>query len=125
MFKNCLLILTLCLITHSAKVQGQTPATHSGKTSIYATQISNKIKSFLVFDSSPYDNSQDNPSAIAEIRLLSTGKIAMAEIKKSSGIMAWDKAILNAINKADTLPLDQDGGGPSLIKIVFYMKATQ
>jgi colicin import membrane protein len=58
-----------------------------------------------------------NPKAEVEIRVAPDGAIIGRRLVKSSGLPAWDEAVLRAIDKAESLPRDTDGRvqNPTLI----------
>ena len=58
-----------------------------------------------------------NPKAEVEIRVGPDGSILGRRLVKSSGVPAWDDAVLRAIDKAGALPRDTDGRvqNPTLI----------
>jgi colicin import membrane protein len=49
-----------------------------------------------------------NPEAIFEVKLLRGGTVASVKLAKSSGVTAYDKAVENAIFKAEPLPVPDD-----------------
>lgn len=49
-----------------------------------------------------------NPEAIFEVKLLKGGTVASVKLVKSSGVTAYDKAVENAIFKAEPLPVPDD-----------------
>lgn len=50
-----------------------------------------------------------NPKAEVEIRVSLDGTIVGRRLLRSSGVAAWDEAVLRAIDKAGALPRDTDG----------------
>jgi colicin import membrane protein len=60
-----------------------------------------------------------NPTTEIEIRTSSDGSILSRKITKPSGNKGWDDAILNAIDKAERLPLNENGRSPSPITLVW------
>ena len=50
------------------------------------------------------------------------GTIVGRKLVKTSGIKAWDEAVLKAIDKTETLPRDTDGRVPSSLTISFKPK---
>jgi colicin import membrane protein len=50
-----------------------------------------------------------NPKAEVEIRVSPDGTIVGRRLVRSSGVAAWDEAVLRAIDKAGALPRDIDG----------------
>ena len=60
-----------------------------------------------------------NPTTEIEIRTASDGSIMSRKITKSSGLKSWDDAALNAIDKAEKLPLDENGRAPPPMILVW------
>ena len=60
-----------------------------------------------------------NPTTEIEVRTSSDGSITSRKITKSSGTKSWDDAALNAIDKAEKLPLDENGRSPSPMTIIW------
>ena len=56
------------------------------------------------------------------MRAASGGTILSRKLVQSSGIKSWDDAVLNAIDKTETLPADTDGKVPSVLILVFRPK---
>jgi colicin import membrane protein len=63
-----------------------------------------------------------NPGAEVEVRADANGTIISRKLLKSSGIKAWDEAVLKAIDKTETLPRDIDGRVPSHLEFTFRPK---
>jgi colicin import membrane protein len=63
-----------------------------------------------------------NPGAEVEVRADTDGTIISRKLLKSSGIKAWDEAVLKAIDKTETLPRDIDGRVPSHLEFTFRPK---
>jgi colicin import membrane protein len=81
-------------------------ALHSGAPSAsYAGRIMARIKPNIVFGD-PIDG---NPLATVEVRLAPDGTITAKRLVKSSGVKAWDDAVLRAIERTEILPRDTDG----------------
>jgi TonB family protein len=66
-----------------------------------------------------------NPGAEVEVRAYADGTIISRKLLKSSGVKAWDEAVLKAIDKTDTLPRDIDGRVPSDFVFTFRPKDQQ
>jgi colicin import membrane protein len=60
-----------------------------------------------------------NPTTEIEIRTSADGSILSRKITKFSGTKAWDDAALNAIDKAERLPLDENGRAPPPMILVW------
>ncbi len=71
----------------------------------YAGRIMARIKPNIVFGD-PVDG---NPLATVEVRLAPDGTITAKRLVKSSGVKAWDDAVLRAIERTEILPRDTDG----------------
>jgi colicin import membrane protein len=52
---------------------------------------------------------KSNPEAEIEVTCSPTGQILSKKLTRSSGNKAWDEAVLNAIEKTGSLPLDENG----------------
>jgi colicin import membrane protein len=81
----------------------------------YAGRIVARVKPNIIFT----DDLQGNPAAEVEVRTLPDGTIVSRRVVKSSGVPAWDDAVLRAIDRTAVLPRDVDGRVPSAIVIVF------
>ncbi len=64
------------------------------------------------------DHIQGNPSAEVEVRTAPDGTIlGSPRLVKSSGVKAWDEAVLRAIEKTEVMPRDVDGRVPAPLLI--------
>ena len=63
-----------------------------------------------------------NPGAEVEVRSAPDGTILSRKLLQSSGIQAWDEAVLKAIDKTETLPRDIDGRVPGHLVFMFRPK---
>ena len=69
------------------------------------------------------DDIAGNPMADVEVRAAPDGTIlGTPRLLKSSGVKAWDDAVLKAIVKTEKLPLDTDGRAPATLIIGFRPK---
>lgn len=84
----------------------------------YAGRVAALIRRSSVFTGSV----PGNPAAEVEVRAAASGSIIARRLVKSSGHKAWDDAVLQAIDKAGTLPRDTDGRVPAQIIIAFRPK---
>lgn len=87
----------------------------SGPSASYAGRIRARIKPNIVYG----DDKPGNPVAEVELRTAPDGTIISRKLLKSSGVSAWDDAVLKAIDKTETLPRDVDGQVPPLMVLVF------
>jgi len=77
----------------------------AGPSASYAGKIIAKLRPLSVFNAAV----AGNPKAEVEIRVLPDGTIQSSRLVKSSGVPAWDEAVLRAIDKAGSLPRDDNG----------------
>lgn len=89
----------------------QTAAPSAG----YAGRINGRIRPNIVFT----EILTTNPVAEVELRLAPDGRIVSQRLITSSGVKAWDDAVLRAIERTEVLPRDVDGRVPSPIVIAF------
>ena len=72
-------------------------------------KVLKKVKPLITFNA---ESVSGNPEAIIQLKLAPDGAILGREIIKSSGISSFDQAILNAIDRAQTIPKDDNGAIP-------------
>jgi colicin import membrane protein len=96
--------LSLAAGTGSPTSQG-TAATSKGPSASYAARIAARIKPNIVFT----DVVSGNPTAEAYVRVAPDGTIVSVKLTKSSGVQAWDDAVVRAIEKTERIPRDVDG----------------
>lgn len=94
---------------------GGTAAKNAGPSAGYAGRIKGRVKPNILFA----DSIEGNPAAEVEVRASADGTITGRKLIKSSGVKAWDDAVLRAIDKTETLPRDTDGTVPSPMLLVF------
>ena len=93
-------------------------AVASGPSASYAGRIKARIQPLIVFG----DNPAANPVATVEVRLAADGTILGRRVARSSGLKAWDEAVLRAIDAAQVLPRDTDGRVPPVLEIEFRLR---
>lgn len=87
----------------------------AGPSATYAGRIKARILPNITFT----DSTDGNPLATVEVRAGPDGTIIGRKLLKSSGVPAWDEAVLRAIDKTEVLPRDTDGRVPPTIEISF------
>lgn len=92
-----------------------TAAQSAGPSASYAGRIKARIKPNIVF----VDEVQGNPLATVEVRVAPDGTITGRRLVQSSGVPAWDEAVLRAIDKTEVLPRDTDGRVPASMLLDF------
>ena len=83
----------------------------------YAGRLIAAIRPNIAYRNPPPPN--NNPRAEVEVLTAPNGAITSRRLLKPSGVAAWDDAVLYALDKTATLPLDADGCVPGLIIITF------
>jgi colicin import membrane protein len=97
-------------------------AESSGYDSGYSSRLRERIKPYVTFPDSELLLTQGNPLAEVQVICDQSGKILSWEMTRSSGNDAWDKAVMMAIEKTGTLPLDKNGYIPPRISFSFRPK---
>ena len=90
----------------------------AGPSASYPGRIRARVKPNIVFT----EDIATNPTAEVEVRTAPDGTIVSRKLIKSSGVTAWDEAVLKAIDKTETLPRDVDGRVPPSLVITFRPK---
>ncbi len=87
----------------------------AGPSASYAGRIVARVKPNIVFT----DTVSGNPETEVEVRAAPDGTIVGKRVVKSSGVKAWDEAVLRALDRTEVLPRDVDGRIPSTMILVF------
>ena len=74
----------------------------SGPSASYAGRIKARVRPNIVFS----DTLPDNPAAEVLVTLAPDGTVIGRRITKSSGVQAWDDAVVRAIDRTAVLPTD-------------------
>ena len=90
----------------------------SGPSASYGSKVRAKVKPNIVFT----EDIAGNAVAEVEVRTTPGGSITSQRLVKSSGNKAWDDAVIKAIIRTETLPLDTDGRVPTPLIIEFRPK---
>jgi TonB family protein len=83
----------------------------------FANTVRAKVRSNIIFDVPP--NLEGNPSAEVETELFPNGSIRAVRITKSSGIAAYDHAVMRAVQVSSPFPMPSNGKMPA--KVIFHM----
>ena len=87
----------------------------------YAGKVATKVKSNTIFNVT--DSMQNTPPVEYAVELFPDGSVRRPIKKlKSSGIPAFDEAVLNAIEKSQPFPPDKSGSVPNSINIIHRPK---
>jgi colicin import membrane protein len=92
-----------------------TAARSSGPSASWAGRVQARVRPNIVFG----DDISGNPRADVEVRTSPDGTIVGKKLVRSSGVKAWDDAVLRALDKTEVLPRDVDGRVPSPVVIEF------
>ena len=95
-----------------------TAAQSSGPSAGYAGKISARIRANITYT----ESITNNTAAEVLVRAAAGGTILSRKLVKSSGTKSWDEAVLNAIDKTETLPADTDGKVPTELIILLRPK---
>lgn len=86
----------------------------------YADRVSRKIKPLIIFDPR---NLEGNPAVVVLLDLAPDGMILKRTVVTPSSDPAWDRAVLLAIERAESLPRDENGRIPARqIRLTFKPK---
>jgi colicin import membrane protein len=83
----------------------------SGPSASYAGRIKARVRPNIVFS----DSLPDNPAAEVQVTLGADGTVIGRRITKSSGVPAWDDAVLRAIDRTAVLPTDNGKVYPMIL----------
>ncbi len=92
---------------------------NAGPSASYAERVRAKFKPNIQLSAEAVAQISGNPVAEVEVKAGFDGSITERKLIKSSGVKAWDDAVLRAIDKTETLPRDVDGRVPSLLVLSF------
>ena len=81
----------------------------------YAGRIVARVRPNIVFP----PVLDGNPKAEVEVRAAADGRIVSRRITQSSGVPAWDDAVLRALDRTEVLPLDENGRIPNPMILTF------
>jgi colicin import membrane protein len=95
-----------------------TAARSAGPSASWAGRVQARVRPNIVFS----DDISGNPKAEVEVRSAPDGTIVGKKLVRSSGVKAWDEAVLRALDKTEALPRDTDGRVPSPVVIEFKPK---
>ena len=90
----------------------------SGPSASYAGRIIARILPNIIMT----DAIDGDPKATVEVKVAPDGKIIGRRLLRSSGVAAWDDAVLRAIDRTDMLPRDVDGRVPPVMELTFNPK---
>jgi colicin import membrane protein len=86
----------------------------------YADKVRRKIKPLIVFNP---ESLTGNPAVIVLVDLAPDGAILKRSVLTSSGVQGWDQAVLQALDRAETFPKDDNGVIPMRqMKLTFKPK---
>ena len=86
----------------------------------WTDKVIKKVKPLIVFNP---ESVSGNPAAVILVSLAPDGAILSTSIQSSSGNAAWDRAVLLALSRAESLPKDDNGKIPQReVKLTFKPK---
>ncbi len=103
---------------NARRMAGLAPASNDFKTMTYFQRIAQRIKPNIVF----IEEIKENPTAEVEVTSAEDGKIIGVRLAESSGHKGWDEAVLKAVIRTQSLPLDTNGTIPKIMTLLFKPK---
>jgi colicin import membrane protein len=86
----------------------------------WTDKVVKKVKPLIVFNS---ESISGNPATVVKVDLAPDGAILSTSILNSSGSTGWDRAVLLALTRAESLPKDDNGKIPQReVKLTFKPK---
>jgi colicin import membrane protein len=86
----------------------------------WTDKVIKKVKPLIVFNP---ESVSGNPAAVILVNLAPDGAILSTSIQSSSGNAGWDRAVLLALSRAESLPKDDNGKIPQReVKLTFKPK---
>lgn len=95
-----------------------TAAHSAGPSSSYAGRVIARVRPNIIFP----DEIRGDPTAEVAVKAAPDGTIISRVVTKSSGVPAWDDAVLRALDRTAVLPADVDGRVPPALVITFHAK---
>jgi colicin import membrane protein len=86
----------------------------------WTDKVIKKVKPLIVFNA---ESVNGNPAAVIQVVLAPDGAILSTSVLSSSGNTSWDRAVLLALSRAESLPKDDNGKIPQReVKLTFKPK---
>ena len=86
----------------------------------WTDKVIKKVKPLIVFNP---ESVSGNPAAVIQVNLAPDGAILSSIVLSSSGNPSWDRAVLLALSRAESLPKDDNGKIPQReVKLTFKPK---
>jgi colicin import membrane protein len=86
----------------------------------WTDKVIKKVKPLIVFNA---ESVSGNPAAVIQVNLAPDGGILSTSVLSSSGNPSWDRAVLLALSRAESLPKDDNGKIPQReVKLTFKPK---
>ena len=86
----------------------------------WTDKVVKKVKPLIVFNP---ESISGNPAAVVKVNLAPDGAILGTDLVSSSGNTGWDRAVLLALTRAESLPKDDNGKIPQReVKLTFKPK---
>ena len=86
----------------------------------WTDKVIKKVKPLIVFNP---ESISGNPAAVIKVNLAPDGAILSTDLVSSSGNTGWDRAVLLALTRAESLPKDDNGKIPQReVKLTFKPK---
>jgi colicin import membrane protein len=86
----------------------------------WTDKVIKKVKPLIIFNP---ESVSGNSAAVVKVNLAPDGAILSTDLITSSGNVSWDRAVLLALTRAESLPKDDNGKIPQReVKLTFKPK---
>jgi colicin import membrane protein len=92
----------------------------SGPSASYGQRLAAVFKRNISFPNP--ETISGNPKAVVEVRVGPSGYLLSSRLIKSSGVSAWDDAVMRAVEKTERIPADENGRYVSQFPVEFGPK---
>jgi TonB family protein len=103
-------------VTYRAGTSWSRPLTKTAEErAAYAKVLADAVRKNVVLP----ENIEGNPTAVVSVQVSRAGEIVSYQLSQPSDSSMWDQAVLRALERTGTLPLDFDRTIPSRIEMAF------
>lgn len=98
-----------------ARYGAQLKQKSAAEISSYASRIASAVRKNIFYG----PLIEGNPMAVVHVQVDRQGKILSAALVTSSGVRSWDEAVMSALERTGSLPLDIDQTIPPRLELAF------
>jgi hypothetical protein len=85
---------------------------------VWVEKVRSSVRHYIVLG----EEVLGNPMAEVDVVLATDGTILSKALVVSSGVLAWDTAVMKALEKVGRIPVDSDGRVPQRLRLAFRPK---